>query len=108
MAFRDRADATAEYLSNVHWTNEQPQERCYGRMRGVRVQEETKKHLAELKQKYELFEFNVENIDLEELGRIIRKMSRNKSPAPDQITTDFLKDLMANNRKKLLKRLNAW
>ena len=52
--------------------------------------------------------YNAELITLEELDTILKRFKRGKSPGPDQITTDALKDLRDCNRQALVDLLNTW
>ena len=47
-------------------------------------------------------------ITQEELDRCITKMKRGKAAGPDKITSDWVKDLDATNRRKLLGLINGW
>ena len=46
------------------------------------------------------------SITQEELDKAIKKLRKGKSPGPDGITTDWLKDLDSQNRQFLLALLN--
>ena len=46
--------------------------------------------------------------ELSELDQVIRKLKRGKASGTDNITTDWVKDLNADNRVGLLELLNTW
>ena len=100
-ALDGRAQATLEYLAEEQWKSKP----------GTVFIDVTETVQTDLKQRREKeTKPNIKDgpITEDELDAIIRKMSREKAPGPDNITTDWLKDLDDENRKWLLAMLNSW
>ena len=45
---------------------------------------------------------------MEEMKAIQKQLKRNKAPGPDDITTDFIKDLEEDNLDELRTLVNVW
>eukprot|EP00973_Karenia_brevis_P074432 10341164-Karenia_brevis.AAC.1 len=52
--------------------------------------------------------YNVAKITVEETRNVIRKLKRHKTPGPDGIPIDILKELSHSNMEKLTEVLNEW
>ena len=96
-----RAHATAEYLAEEQWTNKNP-------AMDIDVSATVRKDLEDRKTKEDTPNIRDEPITEEEFAAIIKKMSRGKAPGPDNVTTDWIKDLDRENRKWLLGLINSW
>ena len=45
---------------------------------------------------------------MEELEKNLKKMKRNKTPGPDEITMEVFKDMDEGNREYVLEIINEW
>ncbi len=93
-----RAEATAEYLQEKQWGATQNNIVTQNTQRLTR--EFISKHLKSQQRECADNAIDDDEITRDELNRAITKMKRHKSPGPDQITTDWLKDLNSDNREK--------
>ena len=109
----ERAEAMATYLEDVHWGKQigeadpetggsggSPLSKHVGKIIGDHLEHCTiKAHQSETMDR--LFETR-------ELNECLQRLKRDKSPGPDSITTDFVKDLNEANRSQLLDMVNSW
>ena len=100
MPLKDRAEATAEYLAEEQWSNSGPPHGV------LDVGEKVDADLAGRPKREHKSNCRDEAINREELDTAIKKSQRDKAPGPDDITTDWLKDLDDDNRNTLLILLN--
>ena len=97
-----RAEATAEYLDDVQW---KPKDKGNDILDVSGKVNEDLRHRRMDDPKPQIDDGP---ITMDELDRVVRKLKRNKSPGPDDITTDWVKDLDAECRQLLLELLNEW
>jgi len=101
VALDKRADATAEYLSQVQWgkpehTEYTPDEQRY--LQWV--------HSGQINT--QPGNFNTDPITIEELNQVIKEVMRGKASGPDDISFDFVEILNETLREELLVMLNDW
>ena len=102
VSLKDRAEATAVYLR-----------RCSGRTEGKTPTTRTwkqKLYKTYKNKKTEEDPLICDDGDIteEELNNAVIKLSRDKAPGFDDITTDWIKNLDQDNHSKLLELINAW
>eukprot|EP00929_Paragymnodinium_shiwhaense_P102580 TRINITY_DN6578_c0_g1_i1.p1 TRINITY_DN6578_c0_g1~~TRINITY_DN6578_c0_g1_i1.p1 ORF type:complete len:1328 (+),score=-43.05 TRINITY_DN6578_c0_g1_i1:198-3986(+) len=100
------AKATAEYLAEVQWKNPTKD-----------MNEQEKADLASQQEflinKIEKLTIDAESwnngpFTIDELSEIIKQWKKDKSPGPDNITSDIIKDLDRENTLVLLQTINQW
>ena len=87
---QQRAQATAEYLAEEQWKCKEPRS-IYN------VVETVSNDLRRRRNQEAKLSINDGLITIEELESIIKKLARGKVPEPDDIPTDWLKDLDSEN-----------
>ena len=94
-----RAQATAEYLAEEQWKNK-------AKTVLWDISETVMKDLRRRKNMETKPSIRDEPITEPELELVIKRMARDKSPGPDNITTDWIKYLDQENRRTLFEMLN--
>ena len=90
----ERAEATAEYLAEKQWA---PPTQKIG---SQSTTDYVHHHLQRKRNNNPHIDVEEGPITLAELQRVIRKMKRRKAPGPDNITSDWLKDLDEDMQRK--------
>ena len=112
-----RAEALAAYLEEIHWGQSTSATLSSGRSQEANiyqsevekmVDEKVRAHLQQAKEDASVSDELDSPFEEKELDACIRKMKRNKATGTDNITTDWLKDLNSDNRRRLLQMINAW
>ena len=96
-----RADAAADYLSKEQWA---PAGDPAWQQATTMVSNELKKR----KERNKHLKYNTDKVTFEEMKEIQKRLKRNKAPGPDDITTDFIKDLEEDNLEELRTLINDW
>ena len=60
-----------------------------------------KNELTRRKEQNEDLRYNIEELSTEEIEAIQKQLKRNKAPGPDDIATDFIKDVEEDNLEEL-------
>ena len=64
--------------------------------------------LKKRKERNKHLKYNTDKVTFEEMKEIQKRLKRNKAPGPDDITTDFIKDLEEDNLEELRTLINDW
>ena len=104
----ERAEATKEYLEKIDWGKATTHKTSKERERDEEIKNIILEHMSFDKVKYQSSTLNIGKITMPELMATIKKFKRGKTPGPDDISTDFIKDLGYEGRGALLSTLNDW
>ncbi len=96
---KERAQKAAEYLGEEQWGTKETEEE----IRTRRQKLNKKKIVAKAEEKYRVGE-----ITKKELKMVIKKLKRRKAPGPDEIPTDFFKEMDEDTREEIRELLNKW
>ena len=96
-----RADAAAEYLEKEQWAPK-------GDVTWQEATNMVKNELTRRRERNNDLRYNTGEVSLEEMKEFQKQLKRNKAPGPDDITTDFIKDLEEDNLEKLRILVNEW
>ena len=67
-----------------------------------------KNELTRRREKNKHLQFDEGEVTTQEMKEIQQKLKRTKAPGPDDITTDYIKDLYPDNLEELRKMINEW
>jgi hypothetical protein len=95
------ADAAADYLEKEQWAP-------MGEVAWKEATNMVKNELARRKERNKDLRYNVGEVSTKEMKAIQNQLKRNKAPGPDDITTDFIKDLEEDNLEELRVLVNEW
>ena len=96
-----RAQATAEHRAEEQWKSK-------GAKDILNVKNMLRENSKRKQQMDKIQNIRDVLISLEEFELVIKRMTRSKAPGPDNITTDWLKNLDEENRIIILAMINHW
>ena len=102
LAWTQRAQKASEYLSNQQWGEPSNEDE--------RKREEFQHTYRNNKfiEYHPLERYNTAPPSMEELERVIKKLKRRKAPGPDDIPTEIVKELDADNKEYILELMVKW
>ena len=101
VALDKRAEATAEYLSEVQWGKPKPRDYTPD-------EEHYLNWMHSGQMNTQPGNFNTDPITIEELNHVIKEVMRGKASGPDDISFDFVKVFNETLREEILIMLNDW
>ena len=107
---KDRAKATKDYLEKEHWgIKEEKEVTEHEKIAKENLIKKCKEIIKNSSSKFSNAIYNTNPLTLKELKAIIRKYKNGKAPGPDNITTDWVKDLDNKSLEQfILPTINKW
>ena len=93
---KQRAQHAAKYLSGTQWGNSSSNVEPTPSQNSTPIIDHNTQN------------YNIEPPTLEEITRVIRNIKRRKAPGPDNIPTELLKELRAENLEEIRKLFEDW
>ena len=95
-----RAQKTAEYFSREQWGKKRQSTDTTREEKPITEKVDYCTNAAK--------EYNTEDITLEEIKEVVKKLKRRKAPGPDEIPAEIFKELNEECLKGILTLLNQW